>query len=218
MRPMIARALAALAVLAAQTNFAHRAEASDGQQPVTNHDFRPLTLAEFEQLKASVLFTEQDVRYLRMSRAVLEPQVDALLDVWYGFVGSQPHLLASFSHPTTGKPDGEYLAKVRVRFRAWVLETADAKFDQAWLNRQLELGLRHHRLKKNQTDGVTASDHIPLRHLVALSYPIGVTIRPFLETSGHSAEDVQGMHEAWRKITLLTSILWSQPYVPPQDY
>lgn len=35
-----------------------------------------------------------DVKYLRMSRDVVKDEVEAVFDVWYGFVGSQPHLLA----------------------------------------------------------------------------------------------------------------------------
>ena len=56
----------------------------------------PVTLADFE-MKASVLFGEEDARYLRMSHDVVKDEVEAVLDVWYGFVGSQPHLLASFT-------------------------------------------------------------------------------------------------------------------------
>ena len=174
--------------------------------------------SEFADLKKSLLFTADDERFLRMSRDVLEPNVEELLDVWYGFVGSNPHLLYYFSHPTSKKPDGDYLAKVRLRFRTWVLTTADANYDRNWLDYQLEVGLRHHRLKKNKTDGVQAADHIPLRHLVALHYPITTTLKPFLAKGGHTQEEVSGMHEAWRKAVLLTVILWSQPYVAPEDY
>lgn len=183
-----------------------------------NEGFRPIDEAEFDLLKKSVLFTADDVRYLRMSKAVLEPHVEELLDVWYGFVGSNEHLVYYFSHPTTRTPNAEYLDRVRVRFRAWVLDTADADFDREWLARQLELGLRHHRLKKNRTDNVDAVDHIPFRHLVALHYPITTTMKPFLARAGHSEEDVQGMYEAWRKAVLMTAILWSQPYVSPADF
>jgi len=186
--------------------------------PATIKGFRAIDEQEFALLKKSVLFTDEDVRYLRMSRAVLEPRADELVDVWYGFVGSNDHLLRYFSHPRTGEPDAWYLDQVRVRFRQWVLDTADAEFDQAWLNRQLEYGLRHHRLKKNTTDGVDAAEHIHFRHLVALHYPITTTMKPFLAKSGHSQKDVDGMYEAWRKAVLMTAILWSQPYVDPQDF
>lgn len=193
-------------------------QSADSPPVQARHEFQSMPDAEFEDLKKSLLFTDEDVRYLRMSRDVLEPNVEALLDVWYGFVGSNPHLLYYFSHPTSNEPDMEYLGKVRVRFRQWVLATADANFDRDWLDYQLEVGLRHHRLKKNETDGVEAAAHIPFRHLVALHYPITTTLKPFLAKGDHSQADIDGMYEAWRKAVLLTTILWSQPYVAPGDY
>lgn len=186
--------------------------------PARLHGFRAMTEEDFSLLKKSVLFTDDDVRYLRMSRDVLEPNLDELLDVWYGFVGSNDHLLRYFSHPQTGEPNGQYLEQVRGRFSQWVLDTADANFDQTWLNRQLEYGLRHHRIKKNKTDGVDAAEHIHFRYLVALHYPITTTLKPFLVNGGHSQQDFDGMYEAWRKVVLMTTILWSQPYLDPQDY
>lgn len=191
---------------------------SDASQPARNSGFRAMSEAEFALLKKSVLFTDEDVRFLRMSRGVLEPNVDELLDVWYGFVGANDHLVYYFSHPTTRQPNSGYLMRVRARFRDWVLTTADANFDQAWLNQQLELGLRHHRLKKNRTDGVEAVAHIPMRYVIALHYPITTTLRPFLARGGHREQEVQGMYEAWRKAVLMTVILWSQPYVEPGDF
>jgi len=193
-------------------------DAQSETEPATNAGFRAMSEREFESLKKSVLFTDEDVRYLRMSRDVLEPNVNELLEVWYGFVGSNEHLVYYFSHPTTKEPDREYLERVRIRFREWVLATADAEFDQAWLNHQLELGLRHHRLRKNRTDDVEAVSHIPMRYVIALHYPITTTLKPFLARGGHGAEDVQGMYEAWRKAVLMTAILWSQPYVEPADF
>jgi Protoglobin len=83
---------------------------------------------------------------------VLAPQVEAILDVWYGFVGANPHLLAAVTGPD-GQPDQRYLAAVRRRFGRWILDTARAEFDQAWLDYQNEIGLRHTRTSKNRTDG-----------------------------------------------------------------
>jgi len=57
----------------------------------------PVTLADFERMKASALLGDDDVKHLRLSHDIVEDQVEAILDVWYGFVGSQPHLLASFT-------------------------------------------------------------------------------------------------------------------------
>ena len=137
----------------------------------------PVSLADFELMKKSVLFGDEDVKYLRLSHGVVKDQVEAILDVWYGFVGSQPHLLASFSNPATGKPVGEYLAAVRKRFGQWILDTASAEYGQAWLNYQHEIGLRHHRTKKNATDGASSSAIIPFRDLFALIFPVTFTLK-----------------------------------------
>lgn len=178
----------------------------------------PLSLADFELLKQSVLFGEEDVQWLRASREVLADQTDAILDVWYGFVGSQPQLVRYFARKTDGQPDSGYLAAVRKRFGQWILDTAAAEYDQRWLDYQYEIGRRHHRGGKNRTDGVDAADHIHYRYIPALLFPITHTLRPFLARRGHSPEEVEKMHQAWVKSVLLQVILWSQPYVPEGDF
>lgn len=171
----------------------------------------------FEELKASLLFTAEDEKYLRMSLDVLEPNVEELVGVWYGFVGSSPHLLKYFSDDG-GTPDGDYLASVRARFERWVLDTARAEYGPEWLAYQFEIGRRHHRVGKNSTDGARAVDHIHFRHIPALTIPITTTIRPFLARGGHSEVDVDKMHAAWVKSVLMQSILWSYPYVKAGDF
>lgn len=178
----------------------------------------PITLAELELLKKTVLLGDEDVRYLRMSRKILEPQVEEILDVWYGFVGSNDHLLKYFTNESDGKPNSEYLGAVRKRFGRWILDTADANFDQKWLDYQFEIGRRHHRSGKNRTDGVQAVDHIPYRYLPALAIPITTTLKPFLANSGAAPEDVEKMHAAWVKAVTLQTILWSYPYVREGDW
>jgi len=76
----------------------------------------PVTAADFELMKKSVLFGEDDVSWLRVSLDVVRDRVEAILDVWYGFVGANPHLLASFGSKRDGKPIPEYLDGVRKRF------------------------------------------------------------------------------------------------------
>lgn len=179
----------------------------------------PVSPADFEAMKASVLFGADDVRYLEMSYEVLKDQTEAVLDVWYGFVASQPHLLASFTSKSDGKPLGDYLGGVRRRFGQWILDTARAEYDQAWLDYQHEIGLRHHRTKKNQTDGAPAAAAIvPFRDLFALIFPITFTLRPFLAKKGHAPADVDGMYHAWLKSCLLQVTLWSHPYVKDGDF
>jgi hypothetical protein len=178
----------------------------------------PVTLAELEEMKKSALFGEEDVHYLRLSYDVVKDQVEAILDVWYGFVGSNPHLVASFLHQKEGTPLGDYLGAVRKRFGQWILDTASAKYDQAWLDYQHEIGLRHHRTKKNATDGAPSSAIVPFRHLFPLVSPITFTLKPFLGKKGHSAEEVEKMHVAWVKSCLLQVTLWSHAYVKDGDF
>ena len=178
----------------------------------------PVDIAAFDQMKASVLFGDDDVKYLRMSLDVVRDQVEAILDVWYGFVGSQPHLLASFTGKTDGKPLGDYLGGVRKRFGQWILDTARAEYDQAWLDYQHEIGLRHHRIKKNRTDGAPSTDIVPFRNLFALVFPVTFTLRPFLAKGGHAADEVEKMYAAWVKSCLLQVTLWSQPYIKDGDF
>jgi hypothetical protein len=177
----------------------------------------PVSLGELELLKTTLLLGEDDRAALRRSGDVLEPQVEAILDVWYGFVGANPHLLAAFTGPD-GQPNQEYLAAVRRRFGRWILDTTRAEFDQAWLDYQHEIGLRHTRTGKNRTDGVQAADHIPLRYVLALLVPITTTLKPFLSDSGAMPEEVEAMHQAWVKAVLLQVILWSYPYVRDGDF
>ncbi len=178
----------------------------------------PISLAEFNQMQRSALFGPDDVAALRMSLPVITGHIEAILDVWYGFVASQPHLLASFSSRRDSQPIGDYLAAVRRRFGQWILDTARAEYDQKWLDYQHEIGLRHHRSGKNRTDGAESTAIVPFRDLFALVYPITFTLRPFLARGGHSSEDVDRMHAAWVKICLLQVTLWSHAYVKEGDF
>jgi len=178
----------------------------------------PVSLSDFEQMKQSVLFGDEDVKYLRLSHGVVQDQVEAILDVWYGFVGANPHLLASFTGKTDGKPLADYLGGVRRRFGQWILDTARAEYDQKWLDYQHEIGLRHHRIKKNQTDGAPSTDLVPFRNLFALIFPITFTLKSFLGKKGHSNEEVDKMYAAWVKSCLLQVTLWSHPYIKDGDF
>lgn len=169
-------------------------------------------------LERTVLFGEEDERYLRMAGDVLEDQVEDVLDVWYGFVGSHPHLVRYFSD-AEGEPDTDYLGRVRARFGRWILDTCRRPYDQEWLDYQQEIALRHTRDKKNVTDGSRDTPgHIGLRYIIAFVYPITATIRPFLAAGGNSAEEVDRMHQAWFKSVVLQAALWSQPYAKEGDF
>ena len=165
-----------------------------------------------------MLFNEEDVKYLRMSYDILKDQANDILDVWYGFVGSTPQLVYFFSNKTTGKPEGEYLAKVRERFARWILQTAEANYDQDWLNYQYEIGLRHYTTKKNKTDDANSVPIINYRYIPALTIPVTTTLRPFLAKKGASSDDVEKMYNAWLKSVLLQAILWGQPYLENGEF
>ncbi|MFQ5433286.1 MAG: protoglobin domain-containing protein [Anaerolineae bacterium] len=177
----------------------------------------PLTAAAFEKLKKSVLFDAEDEKYLRLAGKVLADQVDDVLDLWYGFVGSHSHLVYYFTDGQ-GNANSEYLEAVRQRFGQWILDTCNRPYDQDWLNYQQEIGLRHHRTKKNQTDGVESVPNIDHRYLVAFIYPITATIKPFLAKKGHSEAKVDKMHQAWFKSVVIQVALWSVPYVHEGDF
>jgi hypothetical protein len=178
----------------------------------------PITLADFARMQAAALFGPDDVRALRQSSTILADQTDAILDVWYGFVGKTPQLLEAFVSPKSREPQGAYLEAVRKRFARWILDTAAADYDQAWLDYQHEIGLRHHRAKKNRTDGAQAADIVPFRYLHALAVPVTTTLRPFLAKKGHAPAEVDAMQAAWVKSVLLQVTLWSHPYIKDGDF
>jgi hypothetical protein len=178
----------------------------------------PLSEAELELLKTTMLISEGDLQALRLAGEVLDDQVEDVLDVWYGFVGNHPHLLQYF-HGANRQPDAAYLGAVRLRFGQWIRDTCAARYDRAWLDYQEEIGLRHTRAKKNRTDGVQGETPlIHLRYLVAFVVPLTLTIRPFLSRKGHDAEAVDRMAQAWFKAIVLTAVLWSRPYVPSENF
>jgi hypothetical protein len=192
------------------------------QRDIAGYDYgkvpaSPISMRELDLLKQSVLFTADDERYLRLAGDVLEDQIEDVLDLWYGFVGSHPHLVYYFTGPD-GQPIADYLAAVRKRFGQWIMDTCRRPYNQVWLNYQQQIGLRHHRSKKNQTDGVQSVPNIGARYLVAFIYPITATIKDFLAKKGHSAEEVERMHQAWFKSVVLQVALWLQPYVKEGDF
>ena len=180
-----------------------------GQSDVSHS---PVTMQDLDELKASVLWADADAAALARAGAILIPQTDDILDVWYGFVGSHPHLVSTFSG-ADGQPNPEYLAAVRKRFGMWIADLCTRPYDQEWLDYQEEIGRRHTPQGKNRTDGVaSASPHIPMRHLIAFVVPITATIKPFLASSASSSDELDAMHQAWFKAVTLTVALWSRPY------
>lgn len=169
------------------------------------------TQEELTKIREALLMNDDDVAALREAKAILAPRIDELLDVWYGFVGSHDFLLGYFSTPAG--PDANYLARVRARFGQWVLDTCEGDCGPSWVAYAEEVG-RRHAAGKNETDGVVgAPEVVHFRYVVALTYPIYATVRPFLETGARDAAHLERMHQAWLKAVLLNVILWSRAYV-----
>jgi hypothetical protein len=178
----------------------------------------PISMSEFDKLQQSVMFTEEDEEYLREAGEVLEHQIDDILELWYGFVGDHDFLLQYFTDAESGVPNEEYLERVRARFGQWIRDTCDTPYDEDWLAYQFEIGRRHHRLGKNETDDVSAVPHINLRYMVAFIYPITATIRDFLKNGDHSEKEVDAMYHAWFKSVVLQVTIWCYPYIPEEDW
>jgi Protoglobin len=171
-----------------------------------------VTLAELENLKVSAGFTAADEAYLRLAGTVLEGQTRQIVEHWRsGIIAGIPNL-ARHSRTPEGEPNPEYLAKSNLRFQQWILDTCLRTYDQAWLDYQQEIALRHTSVKKNQTDGVSSTPFVPLRDVLAFIVVINETIRPYLAAGGHSADEVEGMHRAWCKSMQIQAALWSRPY------
>jgi hypothetical protein len=178
----------------------------------------PLGLEDLDLLEQTVLFGAEDEEYLRLVGDVLGDQADEVLDLWYGYVGSHPHLIRYFAGPE-GQPDTEYLGRVRERFKQWIFDTCKRPYDQEWLDYQQEIALRHTRAKKNQTDGAHETpEHIPLRYMIAFIYPITATVKSFLANKGHDPEEVEKMFQAWFKSVVLQVTLWSYSYAKEGDF
>ncbi len=175
----------------------------------------PVTSEDLDLLKATLLWTEDDTAALRKAGEILEGQVEQILDVWYGYVGSHPHLVKSFNGED-GQPSGAYLDAVRARFGQWIRDLCGREWDSKWLAYQHEIARRHVNTL-GQTDKVgSAETHIPLRYMIAFIFPITATIRDFLAANGDSATELDTMHAAWFKAVTLSVVLWCQPYNPDQ--
>lgn len=172
----------------------------------------PVRREELTQLLTDVMWSDDDAAALRRAGEILRPQVSAVLDVFYGFIGGTPHLVDAFVG-ADGEPDRDYLAAVRARFEQWVVDVCTRDFDEHWLAYQEEIGLRHHSTKKNRTDGVDSPrTHVPMRHMMALLVPVTLTIRSFLAARETDTTELDAMQQAWFKAVTVSLVLWSRPF------
>jgi hypothetical protein len=172
----------------------------------------PVSLEELDKLKTSLGFTAEDQRYLALAGEVLADQTKQIVEHWRShIIAGIPHL-ARHSRSPEGEAIPTYLERSNLRFRQWILDTCLRPYDRDWINYQEEIALRHTSLRKNQTDNVRSTPYVPLRDIIAFVAVMNQTIKPYLAAKGHSAEDVEKMHQAWCKSLQLQISLWSRPY------
>jgi hypothetical protein len=171
----------------------------------------PITMEDLAHLKETATFTTEDERWLRRAGAILADQAEEMVDTWRAVIGEHP-FLAHYSANPDGTPNARYSAASKPRFAQWIRDTCERPYDQAWLDYQQEIALRHTRAKKNKTDDVDSAPYIPLRYVLAFVPVILLTTKPFLEKGGDSVADVERMYAAWCKTVLLQVALWSRAY------
>jgi hypothetical protein len=176
-----------------------------------------VSLADLELLERTIGYTAEDARALARAGDILARTVDAFLDDWDAFQATLPHL-GAFSLGPDGEPNLPNRAASRVRLRQWILDTCRTSHDQDWLNYEHEIGLRHTRAKKNQTDGVVSAPHVSFRYVLAQLYTFTQAMRPFLADPLLTPDDIDAMFQAWSKAVLLQIVLWSHPYVKEGDF
>jgi hypothetical protein len=171
----------------------------------------PVSLEDLRRLEETIGFTDDDRQSLARAGRALAGKAEALVDGWREIIGSHEYLVHWFAGPDA-RPDDEYKAAVKPRFVQWVVDLFTRPFDQAWLDYQNEIGLRHTPAKKNVTDGAGAPPVVPLRYLLAFAVPVMEAPRKFLKASDVAPAELDRMHAAWTKAVILTLTLWSLPY------
>jgi len=170
----------------------------------------PVSAEELLQLEQTLGWTTNDAQLLRKHALLFEVQADKMVDSWRAIIGAQPHLAKWFFAPD-GKPDDEYKAAVKKRFVKWVGDVAIRPHDQAWLDYQEEIGLRHTPAKKNKTERRQTPPLVPLRYLLA--FVLGVAlVRHFFESAITDSAELDAVERAWTKAVHLHVTLWARPY------
>ena len=134
-----------------------------------------------------------------------------MVDAWRALIGAQPHLTRWFAGPD-GKRDEQYAATVKKRFVQWVVDACVRPHDQAWLDYQEEIGLRHTPEKKNRTDHAQTPALVPLRYLIAFGTAMAIASREFFVAAGIRDPELRKLEDAWSRAIQLHITLWSRPY------
>jgi hypothetical protein len=148
-----------------------------------NVAYSPVSVEELRQIEMTVGWSEEDVR-----------------------------ILGKMVSRTEWQARREYKAKVKKRFVQWVLDACFGHHDQAWLDYQEEIGLRHTPEKKNQTDGAHTPAVAPLRYLIAFGTVVGISTRRFFVDARVRGDELRKLEDAWSKAVQLHIALWSRPY------
>jgi Protoglobin len=170
----------------------------------------PVCAEELLQLEQTLGWTANDAQLLLKHAPVFGAQAERMVDSWRAIIAAQPRLAKWFFAPN-GKPDDEYKAAVKKRFVQWVKDVAIRPHDQAWLDYQEEIGLRHTPDKKNRTDGRQTPPLVPLRYLLAF-VPVVTRVRHFFESAITDSTELDSVERAWTKAVHLHVTLWTRPY------
>jgi hypothetical protein len=170
-----------------------------------------VSLAELREIEATVAWSADDAEVLQRHGDLFRDKAEQMVDSWRAVIGAQPHLAKWFFGPD-GKSDDAYKSKVKKRFVQWVLDVCFRPHDQAWLDYQEEIGLRHTPDKKNQTDGTQTPSLVPLRFLLAFGTVVATTTRKFFVDAGVRDQELQKLQDAWSKAVQLHITLRSRPY------
>jgi hypothetical protein len=171
----------------------------------------PLSIEELRQIEATVGWCKEDADTLQRHGDIFKHNAEQMVDSWRAVIGKQPHLAKWFFSPD-GKPDEEYKARIRKRFIQWVLDACFRPHDQAWLDYQEEIGLRHTPCKKNVADGAQTPSVVPLRYLLAFGPVIAIGTRKFFVDAGVHDEELLRLTDSWSKTVQIHITLWSRPY------
>lgn len=175
----------------------------------------PVSLHELEDLKRAVGFGPQSEHDLHELWGLLADRTDQLVAAWIDRI--LPFVLPTFTGPD-GVADQRYLRAVLSRFIKWIEDTCTRRYDQAWLDYQHEIALRHHRAKKNQTDTVESAAIVPFRYLPITTFVLIDTLVPFLTQAGVDRVVAERLADAWTRSLTIQLALWSQPYVVKGDW
>jgi hypothetical protein len=169
----------------------------------------PVTLQELREIEAALGWSNEDARLISRHRDIFERHAEEMVDTWRAVIGSQPHLAKWFFGPD-GKPDEAYKAGVKKRFVQWVRDAVSRPHDQAWLDYQEQIGLRHTPAKKNKTEGAHTPDIVPLRFLIAFVPVVTMSTRKFFAAVPEGER--QRLQDAWAKAVQLHVTLWARAY------